>query len=134
MTTPTKTSPTRVTGPRAGAALQTIAMPSDTNVNGDIFGGWLMGQMDLGASVLARSIAQGRVATIAVKDMLFEHPVHVGDVVSIFPELRQQGRTSMTLGVTVRIYNAESAEERQVASATIVFVAIDHESRPRPIP
>ncbi|MGB0504900.1 MAG: acyl-CoA thioesterase [Pikeienuella sp.] len=125
---------TRATGPRAGAALQTIAMPSDTNVNGDIFGGWLMGQMDLGASVLARSIAQGRVATIAVTEMLFEHPVHVGDVVSIFPELVKHGRTSMTLSVTVRIYNAETSEERQVASANIVFVAIGRDSRPRPIP
>lgn len=127
------TTPTKITGPRAGAALQTIAMPSDTNVNGDIFGGWLMAQMDLGASVLARTIAQGRVATIAVKDMQFQHPVHVGDVVSIFPELLKKGRTSMTLNVAVRIYNAESGDERQVASAQIIFVSIDRNGRPRRI-
>ena len=121
-------------GPRPGAALQTIAMPADTNANGDIFGGWLMAQMDLGASVLARSVADGRVATVAVSDMQFHHPVQVGDVVSIFPTMENQGRTSMTLGVEVRIYNAESGDERQVAECRIVFVAIDREGRPRPIP
>lgn len=123
-----------MTGPRPGAALQTIAMPADTNVNGDIFGGWLMAQMDLGASVLARSLAQGRVATVAVNEMTFLHPVHVGDVVSIFPEAKTIGRTSMTLAVEVRIYNAESGAERPVARAEIVFVAIDREGRPKPIP
>ena len=121
-------------GPRPGAALQTIAMPADTNANGDIFGGWLMGQMDLGASVLARTIADGRVATVAVSDMLFHHPVHIGDVVSIFPTIEKTGRTSMTLGVEVRIFNAESQEERQVAECRIVFVAIDKSGKPRPIP
>ncbi|MEO1612775.1 MAG: acyl-CoA thioesterase, partial [Pseudomonadota bacterium] len=121
-------------GPRPGAALQTIAMPGDTNANGDIFGGWLMGQMDLGASVVARTVADGRVATVAVSDMIFHHPVHVGDVVSIFPTIAKTGRTSITLNVEVRIFNAESGDERQVAECRIVFVAIDREGRPRPIP
>lgn len=121
-------------GPRAGAALQTIAMPGDTNANGDIFGGWLMGQMDLGASVLARSLAEGRVATVAVSDMVFHHPVRVGDVVSIFPTVNKRGRTSMTLDVEVRIFNAESGDERRVAETKIVFVAIDHEGKPRALP
>ena len=121
-------------GPRPGAALQTIAMPGDTNANGDIFGGWLMAQMDLGASVLARSLAAGRVATVAVDEIRFLHPVHVGDVVSIFPTLDRVGRTSITLAVEVRIFNAESQDERAVATARIVFVAIDHDGRPRPVP
>lgn len=121
-------------GPQPGAALQTIAMPADTNANGDIFGGWLMAQMDLGASVLARSLADGRVATVAVNDILFQHPVHVGDVVSIFPTILKIGRTSMTLDVKVRIFNAESGDERQVAEARIVFVAIDNDGQPRPLP
>ena len=121
-------------GPKPGAALQTIAMPADTNANGDIFGGWLMAQMDLGASVLARSLADGRVATVAVNDILFQHPVHVGDVVSIFPNILKTGRTSMTLDVKVRIFNAESGDERQVAEARIVFVAIDNDGQPRPLP
>ncbi len=121
-------------GPRPGAALQTIAMPADTNANGDIFGGWLMGQMDLGASVLARGLAEGRVATVAVESMRFHHPVRVGDVVSIFPSVAALGRTSMTLEVEVRIFNAESGEERRVAECRIVFVAIDRDGRPRPLP
>lgn len=121
-------------GPRPGAALQTIAMPADTNANGDIFGGWLMGQMDLGASVVARTIADGRVATVAVSDMTFHHPVQVGDVVSIFAEPAKTGRTSITLDVEVRIFNAESGEERRVAETRIVFVAIDGQGRPRALP
>lgn len=121
-------------GPRPGAALQTIAMPADTNANGDIFGGWLMGQMDLGASVLARTLADGRVATVAVDEMRFHHPVRIGDVVSIFPTVAKLGRSSMTLDVEVRIFNAESGDERQVAECRIVFVAIDHQGKPRPLP
>ncbi len=121
-------------GPRPGAALQTIAMPADTNANGDIFGGWLMGQMDLGASVLARGLAEGRVATVAVESMRFHHPVRIGDVVSIFPSVAALGRTSMTLDVEVRIFNAESGAERRVAECRIVFVAIDRDGKPRPLP
>ncbi len=124
----------RLGGPRPGASLQTIAMPADTNANGDIFGGWLMGQMDLGASVLARSLAEGRVATVAVSDMVFHHPVRVGDVVSIFPSLHKRGRTSITLDVEVRIFNAETGDERRVAETRIVFVAIDTAGQPRPLP
>lgn len=120
-------------GPRPGAALQTIAMPADTNANGDIFGGWLMAQMDLGASVLARSLSDGRVATVAVSDMTFLHPVHVGDVVSIFPHSKDVGRSSMKIAVEVRIFNAESGDERPVAEATFVFVAIDRDGKPRPV-
>lgn len=126
--------PPPTTGPRPGAALQTIAMPADTNANGDIFGGWLMGQMDLGASVLARSLAEGRVATVAVDGMCFHHPVRVGDVVSIFPTVGKLGRTSMTLNVEVRTFNAESGAERCAAETRIVFVAIDRDGKPRPLP
>lgn len=125
--------PTPTPGPRPGAALQTIAMPADTNANGDIFGGWLMGQMDLGASVLARSLA-GRVATVAVSEMRFHHPVRVGDVVSIFPTVAELGRTSMTLDVEVRIFNAENGDERRVAETRMIFVAIDRDGKPRPLP
>ena len=121
-------------GPRPGASLQTIAMPADTNANGDIFGGWLMGQMDLGASVLARTLADGRVATVAVDEMRFHNPVRVGDVVSIFPTVKKLGRTSMTLDVEVRTFNAESGAERQAAECRIVFVAIDNRGKPRPLP
>ena len=81
--------------------LQTIAMPADTNANGDIFGGWLMAQMDLGTSVMARTRARGRVATIAVEGMTFHKPVHVGDVVSIYCEMAREGTTSMTIDTQV---------------------------------
>jgi acyl-CoA thioesterase YciA len=78
--------------PRGMLSLQTIAMPADTNANGDIFGGWLMAQMDLGASVLARTRARGRVATVAVDGMAFHKPVVVGDVVSILPRCFAKAR------------------------------------------
>ena len=81
--------------------LQTIAMPADSNANGDIFGGWLMAQMDLGASVMARRRARGRVATVAVDAMQFLRPVKIGDVVSIHAEMAHEGRTSMRIGIEV---------------------------------
>ncbi len=81
--------------PKGDLALQTIAMPADTNANGDIFGGWLMAQMDLGASVVARTRSNGKVATVAVNAMTFHKPVHVGDLVTIYSELLKVGTTSM---------------------------------------
>lgn len=123
----------RADGPRPGAALQTIAMPADCNANGDIFGGWLMAQMDLGASVVARTHAQGRVATVAVDAMNFHRPVHVGDVVSIYSEISRTGRTSMTISVEVRTFDAETGEDCKVTDGVFTFVAIDGEGRPRQI-
>ena len=84
--------------PKGTLALQTIAMPADTNANGDIFGGWLMAQMDLGASVVARTRSNGKVATVAVNAMTFHKPVHVGDLVTIYSELLKEGTTSMQIG------------------------------------
>ena len=81
------------TGPTGTLTLQTIAMPADTNASGDIFGGWLMAQMDLGSSVLARGRAKGRVATVAVEAMTFHKPVHVGDIVSIYATMTREGTT-----------------------------------------
>lgn len=114
--------------------LQTIAMPADTNANGDIFGGWLMAQMDLGSSVLARARARGRVATVAVKDMEFHDPVTVGDVVSIHSRIEREGTTSMTIAITVWITRQPTGERRNVAGARFVFVAVDENSRKRPLP
>ncbi len=105
--------------------LQTIAMPANTNANGDIFGGWLMAQMDLGSSVLARGRARGRVATVAVEGMTFHHPVLVGDVVSIHSELLHEGTTSMNVGVEVWITRQPTGERRKVTKARFVFVAVD---------
>lgn len=119
--------------PRGEITIQTLAMPADTNANGDIFGGWLVSQMDLAAGVLAKKLALGRVATVAINSMSFLRPVHVGDVVSCHVELIKQGRTSMTIAVEVWAQPAISQELYQVTEGSFVFVAIDKEGKPRPI-
>lgn len=112
-------------GPKGALALQTIAMPADTNANGDIFGGWLMAQMDLGASVVARTRSNGKVATVAVNAMTFHKPVHVGDVVTIYSELLKEGSTSMHVGVEVWITRLPEGIRLKVTEAKFVFVAVD---------
>jgi len=114
--------------------LQTIAMPSDVNANGDIFGGWLMAQMDLGASVLARQRSRGRVATVAVEAMTFHRPVLVGDLVTIHSEMAREGRTSMRVGVEVWITRQPTGERARVTDAVFTFVAIDEQGLKRPLP
>lgn len=120
--------------PLGELTLQTIAMPCDTNANGDIFGGWLMAQMDLGSSVLARSRARGRVATIAVEAMTFHKPVNVGDVVSIHAEALREGTTSMTIAVEVWVRRQPSGDHLKVTEAQFVFVAVDDAGRKRALP
>lgn len=120
--------------PRGELTLQTIAMPADTNANGDIFGGWIMAQMDLGSSVLARHRARGRVATVAVEAMTFHRPVHVGDVVSIHAELIREGTTSMTIDVEVWVRRQPSGDHQRVTEAKFVFVAVDAAGVKRALP
>lgn len=120
--------------PKGTLALQTIAMPADTNANGDIFGGWLMAQMDLGASVPARARARGRTATVAVKEMSFHRPVRVGDLVSLFATMTREGTTSMTIDVEAWIRRQPSDEFTKVTRATFVFVAVDETGAKRPLP
>jgi len=120
--------------PISPVALQTIAMPADTNVNGDIFGGWLMAQMDLGASVPARIRAKGRVATVAVEGMTFHKPVLVGDLVSIHADIIKEGRTSLHIGVEVWVTRQPSGERKKVTEARFIFVAVDSEGKKRPLP
>lgn len=115
-------------------ALQTIAMPADTNVNGDIFGGWLMAQMDLGASVPARNRAKGRVATVAVEGMTFHKPVLVGDLVSIHADILKEGRTSLHIGVEVWVTRQPSGDRTKVTEARFIFVAVDSDGKKRPLP
>lgn len=109
-------------------------MPADTNANGDIFGGWLMAQMDLGASVIARARAKGRVATVAVDGMAFLKPVHVGDLVSLYATLLGEGRTSMRIGVEVWITRQPEGAETKVTEARFVFVAVDGAGQKRALP
>lgn len=115
-------------------AIRTIAMPADANANGDIFGGWLMGQMDLAAGLVAGRRAAGRVVTAAVDSMSFLHPVSIGDEVSIYAKVLSVGRTSMRIEVAA--YRRERSEETQtkVTSARFVFVAVDPHGKPRQVP
>ena len=119
--------------PAGEPAIRVIAMPADTNPNGDIFGGWLMAQMDLAGASAAQRRAHGRVATVAVDSMSFHLPVKVGDEVSIYASIAGTGRSSIRVFVEAwRRMRAAEARDR-VTSATFVFVAIDDAGRPRPI-
>jgi len=120
--------------PRGEITLQTVPLPADSNANGDIFGGWLMSQMDLGASVLARRRARGRVATVAVDAMQFRKPVKIGDVVAIHAEMQREGRSSMRIGVEVWVTRVPEDRVIKVTEAVFTFVAIDDEGRSRPLP
>jgi acyl-CoA thioesterase YciA len=114
---------------------RTLAMPADTNANGDIFGGWIMSQMDIAASILAKQVARGRVVTVAVNGMHFHRPVQVGDAVTCYGEVEKVGRTSMTLNIEVWAVAAlENVEnEKCVTEAAFTFVAIDDEGKPVPV-
>ncbi len=123
-----------MTEPRGEITLQTIAMPADSNANGDIFGGWLMAQMDLGASVLARTRARGRVATVAVDGMAFHKPVKIGDVLAIHSVLEHEGRTSMRIAIEAWITRLPAGDHLKVTQAKFTFVAIDEAGKPRVLP
>lgn len=116
---------------RTPASLRTIAMPSDTNPNGDIFGGWILSQMDLAGGTYAFYVAQGRVATVAVTGMKFYKPVNVGDEVSCYCATHAIGRTSVTVNVETWVRRRQLAVEEQVTEGLFTFVAIDTNGQPR---
>ena len=119
--------------PTTAPVIRTIAMPADTNPEGDIFGGWLMSQMDLAGATLAFDLAKGRCATVAVSEIVFLNPVSVGDEVSLFAEVLAVGRTSIRVAVEAwRRPRAESAPTK-VTTGVFVYVAIDDERKPRPV-
>ena len=113
--------------------IRVIAMPADTNPSGDIFGGWLLSQMDLAAGNLAHRLAKGRCVTVAVDAMAFLAPVHVGDEVSVYADLIAMGRTSMKISVEAERRTRYQATTVLVTKAVFTFVAIDDDRRPRPI-
>ncbi|GGZ33953.1 MULTISPECIES: acyl-CoA thioesterase [Asticcacaulis] len=115
-------------------AIRSIAMPSDTNPAGDIFGGWLMSQMDLAAGNVAGRRARGRCATVAVDRIVFLTPVHVGDEVTVYARLISTGRTSMKFEVEAYRRSRDGDERIKVTEAVFTFVAIDSGGRPRPLP
>lgn len=117
--------------PRGQLSLQTVAMPRDTNANGDIFGGWLVSQMDLAAMVAATRVARGRAVTVAIKGMAFYSPVHVGAVVSCYTHILEIGRSSIRISVEVWVTEKDSFEQMKVTEGEFVFVAIDKSGRTR---
>ena len=115
--------------------LKVIPMPGDTNGNGDIFGGWVMAQVDLAGSVLPARYTQGRMATVAVNEFVFKQPVRVGDILSFFSSVTRIGRTSVTVLVEVYAENfVRQGQYMKVTLALLTYVAIDASGRPRPIP
>jgi acyl-CoA thioesterase YciA len=119
---------------RGPPVIRTIAMPGDTNPAGDIFGGWLMAQMDLAAGNVAARRSRGRCATIAVEAMTFHNPVYVGDEVSLYGWILKVGRSSLRIQVEVWRRDRASEATMKVTEATFTFVAIGEDRRPRPVP
>lgn len=112
-----------------------LAMPADTNASGDIFGGWIMAQVDIAGAVAAYRRARGRVATVAVNSFQFHRPVFVGDLVSCYAEVTKVGNTSLTVHVDVFAERDRGNHEcERVTEADLVYVAVDAERRPRPVP
>ena len=120
--------------PDAPPVIRITAMPADANPYGDIFGGWLMGHMDLAAGSVASRFSRGRAVTIAVDGMKFHRPVSVGDEVSVYAMLVATGTSSMTIDVEAWRRARHSDEAHRVTQARFVFVAIDEERRPRALP
>lgn len=115
-------------------AVRTLAMPADTNPSGDIFGGWLLAQMDIAAGTVAFTRARGRVATVAVDAMAFHQPVLVGDIVSVYAEVVRVGRSSIAMQVEVWAKRVRTNEEIKVTEGRFTCVAIGEDRRPRPVP
>ena len=114
--------------------LKVIPMPADSNGNGDIFGGWVMAQIDLAASVLPARHIRGRMATVAVKEVVFKQPVYVGDLLSFFAHVTHIGRTSITVAVEVFAERfAAQGEHLKVTEAQVTYVAVGDDGKPRPL-
>jgi acyl-CoA thioesterase YciA len=115
--------------------MRVMPLPADSNANGDIFGGWIMAQVDLAGAVLPARIAKGRIATVAVKEFLFKQPVSIGDLLSFYAQVERIGTTSVT--VRVEVYaerNPADLRVVKVTEANLTYVAIDRDGKPRPLP
>lgn len=133
---PTDQRPTTQTPetPKGDLTVRTIAMPADTNANGDIFGGWVMAQMDAAGGIAGVERARGRVVTIAVDGMTFIQPVRVGDVLCVYTSIEGIGRTSMKIRIEAWARRFATDVRDKVTSALFTFVAIDDNGKPRPVP
>ncbi len=119
--------------PRGECVIRTIAMPADTNPAGDIFGGWIMSQMDLGSGIVAGNAAKSRVVTVAMDGMSLVQPVRIGDRVACYAHVEKIGRTSMRIPVEVWVERYMTGEEVLVTRAVFTYVALDDEGRPQPV-
>ena len=119
--------------PQGELVIRTIAMPADTNANGDIFGGWLLSQMDLGGAIYARNLSRSRVTTVAIDAMVFITPVYVGDIVSCHATLVKVGQTSIRIEVEAWAQRAKGGEHVRVTHGTFTYVAINDAGRPHPV-
>ncbi|CAB3806713.1 putative acyl-CoA thioester hydrolase [Paraburkholderia caffeinitolerans] len=121
--------------PQKSPALRVMPQPSDANVHGDVFGGWIMSQVDIAGSIPASRRANGRVATVAVNSFLFKQPVFVGDLLSFYADIVKTGKTSVTVEVEVYAQRMRLADEVvKVTEATLTYVATGNDRRPRPLP
>jgi len=119
--------------PAGEPALRTMAMPADTNPAGDIFGGWLLSQMDLAGGVVSRQRAQGRTATVALDAMVFHKPVLVGDLVSCYADVEKVGWSSITVHVQAWVDRDQTGESLKVTEGNFTFVALGPDGKPRPV-
>lgn len=122
------------TEPNGKLTIRTIAMPADTNANGDIFGGWVMSRMDQAGGIAGVERSRGRVVTVAVDAMTFIQPVKVGDVLSVYTRVASVGRTSMKIAIEAWATRFRTDTTDKVTDATFTFVAIGEDGRPRPVP
>jgi acyl-CoA thioesterase YciA len=120
--------------PRGALTVRVIAMPADTNANGDIFGGWVLSRMDQAGGIAAVERAKGRAVTIAIEAMTFIRPVRVGDVLEVYAEIERVGRTSMKIHIEAWARRFMTHHHEKVTDANFTFVAIDDNGRPRAIP
>ncbi len=120
--------------PRGELSLRTLAMPRDANPNGDIFGGWVLSQMDIAAGMSASQRARGRVATVAIDAMTFELPVYVGDILCVYTDIERIGTSSMAIHVEAWALRDRMGQRLKVTEGKFTFVAIDEQQKPRPVP
>ena len=120
--------------PEGELAIRTLAMPADANPSGDIFGGWVLSQMDIAGGLTSSRRARGRTATVAVTAMTFHLPVYVGDVLCVYTDIEAVGRTSITVAIEAWALRRREGERMRVTEGRFVYVAIGEDGRPRPVP
>jgi acyl-CoA thioesterase YciA len=121
---------TKKDSPQGELVVKTIAMPANTNRYGDMFGGWLVSQMDLGAAVLAHKCSRNRMTTVAIDSMVFIRPVYVGDLVCCYAKIAKRGRTSVSIDIEVWVERFEDHTSHKVTEGLFTFVSIDDNGRP----